>query len=407
MRVMGLMSGTSLDGIDAVLVEIGVSPPTDGHPAPPPSWRVMAFETVPFTVDQRRRIHDAIADGTADALAALHVALGEWFADAALAVCRAAGVDPTAVDMIGSHGQTVWHRPPAAATQDGSGRGRGYTLQLGDPATIAEVTGIPVVSDFRSRDMAAGGEGAPLVPWVDALLFAGDEARTLVNVGGMANVTRVPPQGSGEPVVAFDTGPGNAIIDAAMEMATGGARHYDANGEWARRGRVDEALVEALLADAYFRRTPPKSTGRERYGADYVTSLVADRRPSDRAEWAGLVATLTAVVARSIAGAIERWADPGAAGEVVVTGGGVENPVLMEWLRSGLGPRPVRGGDRLGVDPAAKEALAFAVLAWAHVVGRPANLPSVTGAAGPRVLGSLTPGRDGRLPQPADRQGAP
>lgn len=412
MRVVGLMSGTSLDGIDAVLVEIEA-------PGPPPVWRVVAFETVPYTPDQRQRIHDVIAGGTVDTLAALHVALGGWLADAALRVCRSAGVDPAAVDVIGSHGQTVRHRPPAVASEagsDGGGEGagprqprgggpdpdpgRGYSLQIGDPATIAERTGIPVVSDFRSRDMAAGGEGAPLVPWVDALLFAGDARRTLVNIGGMANVTRVPARGSDEAVVAFDTGPGNAIIDAAMAMATDGARHYDANGEWARRGRVDEALAETLLADAYFHRPPPKSTGRERFGADYVASLVAGARPSDRAEWAGLVATLTVVVARSIADAIRQWAGP-LDGEVIVTGGGAENPVLMEWLRSELAPRPVHHGDRLGIDPAAKEAVAFAVLAWAHVTGRAANVPSVTGAAGPRVLGSLTPGRDGRRPDPA------
>lgn len=376
MRVVGLMSGTSLDGIDAVLVEIGGGD----------EWRVEAFETFPYEPDRRAAIHDAILRGAPATLARLHADLGEWLAEATLSLCRSAGADPADVDAIGSHGQTVWHHPPDRAAS------RGYTLQLGDPATIAERTGIRVVSDFRSRDMAAGGEGAPLVPWVDRLLFATDRVRVLQNIGGMANATRVPPRGSDEPVVAFDTGPGNAIIDATVELATDGALHYDANGEWALRGTVDVGLMDELMADPYFRRPPPKSTGRERFGRDYVARLVAARMPGDRDAWAGVVATLTAVVARSIAEAVKRWADPGADGEVVVTGGGAENPVLMQWLGAELAPVPVHHGSVLGIDPAAKEAIAFAVLAWAHLTGRPGSLPEVTGAAGPRVLGSVTPG---------------
>lgn len=414
MRVVGLMSGTSLDGIDAVLVEIRdgdravVEPGASGGsrtpsgPGPAGSrapvdpglrpdsraieWSVVAFETIAYEPARRAAIHDAIERGSPGTLAQLHADLGEWLADAALSLCRSAGVDPAEVDAVGSHGQTVWHHPPD------EGSSRGHTLQLGDPATIAERTGIRVVSDFRSRDMAAGGEGAPLVPWVDRLLFSADRVRVLQNIGGMANATRVPARGSDEAIVAFDTGPGNAIIDAAMELATDGARRYDANGEWALRGRVDGALLEELLADPYFRRPPPKSTGRERFGRDYVARLVAARAPGDRDAWAGLVATLTALVARSIADAVSRWAAPGQAGEMVVTGGGAENPVLMKWLGAELAPVPVHHGSVLDIDPAAKEAIAFAVLAWAHLTGRPANIPAVTGAAGPRVLGSLTPG---------------
>lgn len=408
------MSGTSLDGIDAVLAEIRVEGTGHGAPAgnegaagnsaasglEAPHWRVLEFVTVPHPPTRRRTIHEAILRGYPESLARLHVDLGEAFAEAAAAVCQAAGVAPSDVAVIGSHGQTVWHRPPTAAGErDGPGRRRGFTLQLGDPATIAERTGIPVVSDFRARDMAAGGEGAPLVPWVDQLLFAGEAVRVLLNIGGMANVTRVPPRGSGRPVVAFDTGPGNAIIDAAVELATGGERQYDADGEWARRGRVDEALVMRLLEDPYFVLAPPRSTGRERFGLGYVEAIVEARQPSDDADWASLVASLTAVVARSIGAAIRQWAPPGGEG-VVVTGGGAENPVLMEWLESELGPAPVRHGRVLGIDPACKEALAFGVLAWAFVSGRPGNVPTATGAAGPRVLGSLTPGLGGRLPKP-------
>lgn len=404
MRAMGLMSGTSMDGIDAVVMEI-----RDAGPGRPPDWRVEAFETAPYSPERRRAIESVVAGGSPASVAALHAALGEWLAEAALSVCRSAGLDPADVDVIGSHGQTVWHSPPTGPSPEAPATGsppaldlpgRGCTLQLGDPATVAERTGVPVVADFRSRDMAAGGHGAPLVPWVDRLLFAREAPRTLVNIGGMANVTRVPARGSDEPVVAFDTGPGNAIIDAAVRLATGGERAYDVDGEWARRGRVDEARVEELLADPWFRRPPPKSTGRERFGRPYVEALAPGG--SDREGWEGLVATLTDVVARAIADGVVRWADPGVDGEVVVTGGGVENPALMERLRTALEPRAVLRGDVLGVDPAAKEAVAFAVLAWAHVTGRPGSVPSATGAAGPRVLGSLTPGRrrppSGRAP---------
>ncbi|MDX1673477.1 MAG: anhydro-N-acetylmuramic acid kinase [Longimicrobiales bacterium] len=401
MKVVGLMSGTSLDGVDAVVMEI-----LDAGPSRAPDWRVEAFESVPYTSARRRAIEEVLAGGSAASVAALHAALGEWLAEAAMAVCEAAGIEPSDVDVLGSHGQTLWHAPPGdgIGARDGGAPdaigppGRGWTLQLGDPATIAERTGIPVVSDFRARDMAAGGQGAPLVPWVDRLLFAADRPRALVNIGGMANVTRVPRRESAAEVIAFDTGPGNAVIDAAMALATDGERVYDANGEWALRGRVDDALAAELLADPWLRSPPPKSTGRERFGRPYVEALAGRLEPDDRGAWAALVATLTAVVARSIARGVREWADPGEDGEVIVTGGGAENPVLLEWLTAELEPRPVLRGDVLAVDPAAKEAVAFAVLAWAHVTGRPGSLPSATGAAAPRVLGSLTPGRDGRVP---------
>jgi anhydro-N-acetylmuramic acid kinase len=378
------MSGTSLDGIDAALVELG--PPPAGSRPGPPEWRLVAFETVPYDRSQREELHGAVAGGAAGELARAHARLGEWFAEAVLAVCRRAGLEPGEVDLVGSHGQTVWHEPP----RDGA---RGATLQLGCPATIAERTGLPVVSDFRSRDMAAGGEGAPLVPWVDRLLFADRHSRVLQNIGGMANLSRVPPAGSDDEVVAFDTGPGNVLMDAATELATDGAHSYDRDGELAGRGRVDEALLAELLAHPYFHRPPPKSTGRELFGRSYVRALVEQRSPASGLEWADLLATLTALTARSIADAIRRWADPGYDGEVIVTGGGRRNPTLMAMLTRGLAPLPVRPGEVLGCPPAAKEAVAFAVLAWAHVHGRPANLPSATGATGPRVLGSLTPGR--------------
>jgi anhydro-N-acetylmuramic acid kinase len=383
--VIGLMSGTSLDGIDAALVEL------DGDPAQP-RWELRAFVETPYSVDQRRTIHDGILSGTAASLCRLNADLGEWFAEATLRLCREAGVSTAAVDAIGSHGQTVWHEPPC------EGR-RGATLQLGCAATIAERTGIPVVSDFRARDVAAGGEGAPLVPWVDRLLFSHEsQRRVLQNIGGMANLTWLPPRGSSESILAFDTGPGNALMDAAVELASDGGAMYDADGTWAAEGAVDEALLAELLSHPFFQREPPKSTGREVFGRIYVQQLASRVRPSDRREWATLIATLTELTARSIADALQRWVLPRGVDEMIVTGGGALNPVLVERIRSLL-PVPVTAQrDALGVPPAAKEAVAFAVLAWAHLSRVPGNVPAATGASAPRILGSYTPGADGQRP---------
>jgi anhydro-N-acetylmuramic acid kinase len=380
MLIVGLMSGTSLDGVDAALVRLeGTTPDTL-------RWETVAFRCVPYTEAQRATIHGAILAGTADALCALHAELGEWLAEAVLRVCGEAGVPPERVDAIGSHGQTVWHRPPT----DGV---RGSTLQLGDPATLAERTGCAVVSDFRTRDMAAGGQGAPLVPWVDQVLFAHPErARALQNIGGIGNVTRVPPRGADEPVFAFDTGPGNALIDAAVERATDGRMTFDRDGRLAARGQVDEALVTELLAHPFFGMEPPKSTGRELFGRPFVERLVGHLQPEGDRDWLDLIATLTELTARSIADSYHRWLIPRGVDEAVVTGGGALNPTLVGRLRALLDPLPVRLGSDIGIDPEAKEAVAFAVLAWAHLHGIPANVPSATGARGPRVLGSYTPG---------------
>jgi anhydro-N-acetylmuramic acid kinase len=379
-RLIGLMSGTSLDGVDAALVDVDGSGPDDLR------IQVVHFVTVPYSDERRRLSHDAIVAGSAEALCGLHAELGEWLAEAALAVCAGAGIDVATVDAIGSHGQTVWHRPPA------EGR-RGATLQLGDAATIAERTGRPVVSDFRTRDVAAGGQGAPLVPWTDQLLFAvPDRTRALQNLGGIGNVTRVPPRGSAEPVWAFDTGPANSLIDAAVEIATGGRHRYDRDGRLAARGRVDETLLAELLRHPYFAAEPPKSTGREEFGQPFVERLVEAVPPEGDQDWMDLIATLTELTARTVADAYHRWVVPRGVDEVVLTGGGARNPVLAGRIRALLDPLPVLDGGALDVDPDAKEAVAFAVLAWAHLRGIPANLPSATGAAGPRVLGSLTPG---------------
>ncbi|HEX6749352.1 MAG TPA: anhydro-N-acetylmuramic acid kinase [Longimicrobium sp.] len=381
MLIVGLMSGTSLDGIDAALVEVGGADETNV------TARVVRSLTVEYEPARREAIHAAIVAGTAEALCGLHADLGEWLAEAALRVCEEAGISPETVDAVGSHGQTVWHRPPSAET-------RGATLQLGDAATIAERTGIAVVSDFRTRDVAAGGQGAPLVPWVEKVLFSVEgKARALQNIGGIGNVTRVPPRGSAEPVFAFDTGPGNALIDAAVELATDGRATFDRDGMLAARGEVDEALLADLLRHPYFAAAPPKSTGREEFGRPFVIRLVEAVRPEGDRDWLDLVSTLTELTARTVADAYRRWVLPRGVDEVVVSGGGARNPTLVARIRELLAPLPVADGAALGMDPDAKEAVAFALLAWAHLRGLPANEPGATGAAGPRILGSFTPGR--------------
>lgn len=375
MRVIGLMSGTSLDGIDAALVEFN----DDGS-----EWRVLAFTTTPLSSAQREQVHNAIVHGNSAALCRLHADLGEWFARAALQACAAAGLQPSEVDAIGSHGQTIWHEPPA-------GGQRGATLQLGDPATIAERTGIPVISDFRTRDMAAGGEGAPLVPFADRFLFSDTKKRRILqNIGGIANLTRVPKRGETAPLLAFDTGPGNVLINSAVEIATENRETYDVDGKRAAAGSVNEQLLAELLSNPYYDRMPPKSTGRELFGRPYVEDIVK-RYPGVKNDWNSFIATMTALTARTITDAINRWIVPLGVDEIVLTGGGARNPTLVKMIESHLDDISVVTGEVLGVDPDAKEAVAFAALAWAHLKGIPGNVPEATGASAPRVLGSYTP----------------
>ncbi len=381
---VGLMSGTSIDGIDAVHVRI------DGDSRTTFDWNLLAFSTTTYNEARRKTILDALEEGTPDRLCRLNVSLGEWFASAVHDVCEAASVETHELAAIGSHGQTVWHIPRT----DGS---RGATLQLGDAATIAERTGAPVVSDFRSRDVAAGGHGAPLVPWLDQLLFSSvDRRRAIQNLGGIANVTWLPPSGSSEPVIAFDTGPGVALIDGAVRRKTDGARPYDQDGAMALQGQVDESLLTELLDDPYFRAPPPKSTGREHFGRVLLDRVVEGLDPGDdERAWCDLVATLTAFTARSIAEAYRTWVLPRGLDEIFLVGGGANNPALVRAITQELASVPVRNGGELGVDPDAREALAFAFLAWAHLHQIAGNIPSVTGAEAPRVLGTMTPGRAG------------
>ena len=368
---VGIMSGTSLDGVSTALVRIGGDPE---HP----EVTLVAFRQESYSSAERGAIIQAIARGGARDLALLHVALGERFAGAVLQLLVEAKVTPRELTFVASHGQTIWHEPARA------------TLQLGDPAVIAERVGVQVVSDFRSRDVAAGGQGAPLVPMADVMLFGHPErGRLLLNLGGMANITWVPRRGVVAGAMAFDTGPGVAVIDAVTRRVDRDAP-YDVDGERARRGRALPRVLDELLADPYFGEAPPKSTGREHFGiefADRLIALVRQRAGSDN----DCVATATALTVESIARAIERWAACPPEAELVVSGGGARNPALLEHLAARVRPRPIVPFDTLFFDGDAKEALAFAFLGYLTLASRPGNVPAATGARAGRILGHVTP----------------
>ena len=383
--VGGVLSGTSLDGVDALLLSVtGTNPRTI-------SWEVVGFLTDPYPPGERERIAHAIRSGGAQEFARLRSELALRFAAAFRRLLDETGTDSTAVAAVGSHGQTVWHEPP-------EGGRRGVTFQLDDPATLAEAVGCPVVSDFRSRDMAAGGHGAPLVPWADwALLRQEGRGRALQNLGGMGNVTWLPGDGSLAGVRGFDTGPGVALMDGAARLASGGAEPWDVDGRRAARGAVIPGLLEELLSDPFFAEVPPRSTGRERFGDALLGRIVGRVRPDSHESWDDLLATLVALTARSVADAYRRFLPSEGIDEVVLTGGGASNPTLAGALRDALAPHPVTtGSEALGIDPDAREAAAFALLAWAHLRGVAGSLPAVTGARGARILGSLTPGPERR-----------
>jgi anhydro-N-acetylmuramic acid kinase len=369
-RVVGLMSGTSADGIDAALVEITGA----GDDA---RVRLAAYRQTPFSPAVRARLHDA-RRASAEKLCELNVLLGETFARAAIEVAGAAGLGAADIDLIGSHGQTVSHLPPSAYPV-------GATLQVGEGAVIAELTGAPVVCDFRVRDVAAGGEGAPLVPLADWVLCrTPGRVRALQNIGGIANVTVVPDRAEG--VFAFDTGPGNMPLDAVARVASRGAEGYDKDGGRAARGAVDARVVAELHRLPFFDRPPPRSTGREEFGDAWLSPLL-DRFAGRHDD---LLATLTRFVAESIHGAYARWVLPRTPiDEVFVSGGGVHNRTLMAHLAELFAPVPVASTAAIGLDPDAKEAVAFAILANETLFGRPGNVPAATGARGPRVLGKI------------------
>src|SRR5437667_2307570 len=367
---VGVMSGTSLDGVSTALVRLSDDPL---------EAQLVGFRQEPYAAPERGQIVDAIARGGSKDLALLHVALGERFAGAILQLLAETKTTPKDLAFVASHGQTIWHEPGRA------------TLPLGDPAVIAERVGVRVVSDFRSRDVAAGGQGAPLVPLADVMLFGHPErGRLLLNIGGIANVTLLPRLCIASGALAFDTGPGVAVIDAGTRRIDPAAA-FDRDGARARRGKPLMRVLDPLLADPYFAEPPPKSTGRERFGiefADRLLGLVRQAGGSDN----DAVATATALTAETIARALERWTPPGEGeAELVISGGGARNPVVVELLAARVRPRPVLPFDRLFFDGEAKEALAFAFLGFLTLAGKPGNLPAATGARGARVLGHVTP----------------
>lgn len=381
--VIGLMSGTSVDGVDAVLVEFGPGP-----------LRMLAHHQVPFPPAVREAVFRCFRPETSsvDEVCHLNFVLGEVYADACLQLCAAAAVPIEQVDIIGSHGQTIWHNPEAHTTGAISTRS---TLQIGEPAVIAERTGCVVVADFRTRDIAAGGHGAPLVPYFDWHVLRDDRlSRAVQNIGGIGNVTYLPAGGGPETVLAFDTGPGNMIIDGVMQLLSGGAATCDRDGKLAASGTVDEALLARLLSHPYFQTPPPRTTGREEFGLQFSRRLLqefglaagslapAGQRAAD------LVATVTAFTARSIAESYRRWF-PGPVDQVIVSGGGSYNPTLMAMLQQAMGQVAVVQSDQFGIASDAKEAIAFALLAHDAVLGRPTNVPGATGAARPVVLGKI------------------
>ena len=373
-RIVGLMTGTSADGIDAVLADIeGFGEVTQ--------FQILSQITHKLPEKLQADLFLLFQpDALVEDLCQANFALGAALADAALKVIDAGSVAPEDVDLIGSHGQTVRHLPQGNPPS---------TLQIGEAAVIARHTGIPVISDFRPADMAAGGEGAPLVPLVDVLLFGHpDNGRLLLNIGGIGNVTAIPAGSTPHNgVCAFDLGPGNSLVDAAVLHLTGGAERYDDDGRRAAGGTANEEWVERLMKHEFFRRPPPKTTGREEFGTFYVAELMhqADLAPAD------LLATLTLFTARSIAAGIDRFADPeGQIEEVFVGGGGVRNSHLMALLEEVLSPRRVRPIDDLGVTADAKEALAFAVLANETLMGRAGNVRGATGATMDAVLGKIS-----------------
>ena len=369
--LVGLMSGTSLDGIAAAAVRFHRA---DNGDRP----ELLAFESVAYDAAQRARLAAGMLQGSARDYCRLHVDLGHWLADAAALVMARAGLTSADVAAVASHGQTLWHEPGHS------------TWQVGDASVLAERLQVRVIHDFRSRDVAAHGQGAPLVSLADVCLFADrDDWRALQNLGGIGNVTVVPPRGADQPTLAFDTGPGCGVIDRVV-AALDPSQHLDCDGRMAAAGTPVEPVLEMLLADVWYALEPPKSTGREKYDAPYVAALIS----ACRAARTGIcdddiVATATALTARTMAVGYDRFVRADLR-DVVLSGGGARNPTLVRMIRQAMPLRTVRTFDELFFDGEAKEAVAFAYIALQHLRGLPGNVPTATGAGGPRILGART-----------------
>jgi anhydro-N-acetylmuramic acid kinase len=387
MRVIGMMSGTSADGIDVALARLSGAPPSI-------SVKLERHHHISFPARLREAILH-IANGgptTTEEISRLNFVVGEVFAQAALAACREWRVSMAKIDLIGSHGQTIFHQ--GIASQEHGTRRVASTLQIGEPSIIAERTGVTTIADLRPADMAAGGQGAPLVPFVDYLLYGhAKRGRVALNIGGIANVTVIPARARPQDVFAFDTGPGNMIVDALVESFTRGRQHYDRDACMALRGKMIPALLEKMMREPYLQKAPPKTAGREQFGRAYADTILAwGRRRRSRPE--DVVRTATLAVSLSIADAFRRFVFPRArVDELIVAGGGARNPLMIAQLAAGLPGVALIPVNQFGVPSEAKEAFAFAVLAYEAYHGRTNNLPSATGAKHAAVLGKLVHGQ--------------
>ena len=385
-NVIGLMSGTSCDGIDACLVKItgnGLSTEID----------IIEFETYPYKKEIRESIFDTSKKqtGTVDKVCQLNFTLGKLFADAARQIAGKSSIPISDIDVIGSHGQTIYH---ISSLKEKADRKVRSTLQIAEPSVIAQETGVTTVGDFRTRDIAAGGEGAPLVPYADFILFGKDGiGRAVQNIGGIANVTFLPAGCSINEIIAFDNGPGNMIIDRFAEIITEGKLKYDKDGELASKGKLNQDLLERLCSHPYLSIPPPKSTGREDFGIQFSDNLYEELK-RDNVDFLDTITTVTVFTAKSISDSYRKYIQPSyKLSEVVMSGGGVYNPILFQFLKEYLENINIRKVEEFGIPSDAKEALAFAILANETICGNPGNVPSATGARERVVLGKIIPGR--------------
>jgi anhydro-N-acetylmuramic acid kinase len=376
MRIAGLMSGTSADGVDVAIIDIDKD-----------KVRVLVFDTFAYSDDLRRSILGLGGSGSTADVCHFNFVIGEVFAESVIKLCKKTGIGLRTIDLIGSHGQTIYHNP--------NGRRFGNknicsTLQIGEPSIIAERTGITTVADFRPRDMAGGGQGAPLVPFADYFLFRDKRRnRAIQNIGGIANVTYLPAGCEKKDIIAFDTGPGNMILDGIVSILSKGKQKFDRGGKIASRGTVNRTFLKDMLRHQFFSRRPPKSTGREEFGSRYYESLY--RKMTKKFMPAeDIIATVTAFTAESIIQAYRKYL-PGIPDEVILCGGGAHNKTLVKMLHQGLVESKILLSEEYGINCDAKEAISFAILAYTTIKGVPNNIPAATGAKEARVLGKIIP----------------
>lgn len=384
-RIVGLMSGTSVDGIDAALVEV-TGDPLNGN------IKLYAFEKMPFSKQVKNRIMNLFntKEANIEEVGYMNFLLGELFAKAVFSVVEKAGLTISDIDFVGSHGQTIYHHPQVCSENRYP---LGYTVQIGEGAIIAARTGVPCVSDFRVADMAVGGQGAPLVPFTEYILYRKENQTVLLqNIGGIGNITVLPAQSSLEDVYAFDTGPGNMIIDELMSRFTFGSQYYDEGGKIAAAGTVNQELLSEMCNNSYFLVKPPKSTGRELFGKDYCASIynkIIERGICME----DAIATVTEFTAWSIKDSYERFIMPKhPADQLIIGGGGSYNKTLIKMIKNHMEPLNVQVliQEDIGLSSDAKEAVAFAILADCTMAGKYNNLPSVTGAHKPVIMGKIS-----------------